>query len=152
MTRERVALITGAGKQRVGRHVADALAERGYSLAIHYRTSRADADDAVRDYERRGLKAAGFQADLTDEPAVLKMFNDVLAHFGRIDVLVNTAAIWSPNCAVSWVLDTGCMVSKTWLPKWNWHHQRSFKSRRPILSIPFGMAGSIRMPRLDLED
>jgi pteridine reductase len=94
---KRVALITGAGKKRVGRHVADALAERGFDLAIHYRTSGADADEAVRDYQRRGLAAAAFQADLTDEAAILAMFAGVRQRFGRIDVLVNTAAIWSPK-------------------------------------------------------
>ena len=38
-----VALVTGSGKRRVGWHVADALARRGYALAVHYRTSVAEA-------------------------------------------------------------------------------------------------------------
>ena len=42
-----VALVTGSGKKRVGWHVADALAQRGYNLAIHYRSSAEEAAEAV---------------------------------------------------------------------------------------------------------
>ena len=47
MATPKVALVTGSGKRRVGRHVADALAARGYALVIHYRSSKTDADAAV---------------------------------------------------------------------------------------------------------
>ena len=47
MATSRVALVTGSGKRRVGSFIAEALAARGYSLALHYRTSRAEADEAV---------------------------------------------------------------------------------------------------------
>ena len=47
MTTRRVALVTGSGKRRVGWHVADALARRGYGLAVHYRTSAAEAADSA---------------------------------------------------------------------------------------------------------
>jgi NAD(P)-dependent dehydrogenase (short-subunit alcohol dehydrogenase family) len=47
MTERRVALVTGSGKRRVGWHVADALAKRGYALALHYRSSAAEAAEAV---------------------------------------------------------------------------------------------------------
>ena len=43
MSLQRVALVTGSGKKRVGWHVADALAERGYDIAVHYRTSAKEA-------------------------------------------------------------------------------------------------------------
>lgn len=89
-----IALITGAGKRRVGRSVADLLADRGYSLAIHYRTSAADAAEAVAGYRARGIDAEAFPADLTDEVAVRTMIQNVLRRFGRLDVLVNCAAIW----------------------------------------------------------
>lgn len=90
-----IALITGAGKRRVGRAVADLLADRGYTLAIHYRTSADDAREAVAAYRARGLQAEAFGADLTDEVAVKAMIANVLQRFGRIDVLVNCAAIWN---------------------------------------------------------
>jgi pteridine reductase len=89
-----VALITGAGKKRVGWHVANALAQRKYRLAIHYRSSAAEAAETVEYLRGRGVEAEEFAADLTDELAVRGMVENVLKRFGRIDVLVNVAAIW----------------------------------------------------------
>jgi pteridine reductase len=94
MKSAKVALVTGSGKRRVGSHVADALAERGYALAIHYRSSATEANDAVALYQRRGVQAAAFQADLTEEKAVGGLIRQTLEQFGRLDVLVNCAAAW----------------------------------------------------------
>ncbi len=91
---QKVALVTGSGKRRVGWHVADALAGRGYALAIHYRTSAVEAAETLAAMQKRGVEAAGFQADLTDEAAVRSMIEQIRDRFGRIDVLVNCAAIW----------------------------------------------------------
>jgi pteridine reductase len=90
----KVALITGAGKRRIGWHVAQALAERGYSLGIHYHTSAAEAADTVGELQRRGLEAIALPADLADERQVRQMVAAAMERFGRIDVLVNAAAIW----------------------------------------------------------
>lgn len=90
----RAALVTGAGKQRVGWHVADALADRGYQLAIHYRTSEAEAKETVATFRNRGVNAEAFRADLANEKEVVAMVREVLGQFGQIDVLVNCAAIW----------------------------------------------------------
>lgn len=89
-----VALVTGSGKRRVGACVAEALAERGYSLVIHYRRSAAEADETVAEFKRRGVEAIAVGADLTDEAAVRALVDKTRAEFGRIDVLVNCAAIW----------------------------------------------------------
>src|SRR5688572_16323731 len=94
MQPQRVALVTGSGAKRVGSVVADALAQRGYAIAVHYRSSTAEAQDTVAALRKRGVEAAAFPADLTDEKAVRAMVRDVLGHFGRIDVLVNCAAAW----------------------------------------------------------
>ncbi|HJZ92510.1 MAG TPA: SDR family oxidoreductase, partial [Gemmataceae bacterium] len=94
MTANRVALVTGSGKRRVGSAVADALARRGYAIAVHYRTSAVEADETVAALRSLGVEAEGFAADLTDEQAVRAMVQAVLARFGRIDVLVNAAAVW----------------------------------------------------------
>ncbi len=94
MPTAKVALITGSAKRRVGRHVADALAERGYALVIHYRTSKADADEAVASYQKRGVAAFAVQADLGNENATRALIEQALQHFGRLDVLVNCAAAW----------------------------------------------------------
>jgi pteridine reductase len=92
-----VALVTGSGKRRIGWYVADALAGRGYALAVHYRTSAAEAADAVAHLRGRGIEADAFQADLTDEVAASGLIHAVLERFGRLDVLVNCAAIWEPK-------------------------------------------------------
>ena len=90
----KVALVTGSGKRRVGSHVADALAARGFALVIHYRSSAAEANDAVAQYQSRGVTAVALQADLTDEKAVRSLVDRTLERFGRIDVLANCAAAW----------------------------------------------------------
>jgi pteridine reductase len=94
MAERKVALVTGAGKRRVGWHVAEALAERGYALGVHYRSSAAEAEETVAELQKRGIEAIAIGADLTDEAAVRGMIEQVLAHFGRLDVLVNCAAVW----------------------------------------------------------
>ena len=94
MKTQRAALVTGSGKRRVGSHVADALAERGYALAIHYRNSATEANAAVAAYRSRGVEAIAVQADLADEKAVQALVAQTLAQFGRLDVLVNCAADW----------------------------------------------------------
>jgi pteridine reductase len=94
MAAVRVALVTGSGKKRVGSAVADALAGRGYAVAVHYRTSAAEAEETATALRRHGVEAVPFPADLTDEAAVRGLVAAVLGRFGRIDVLVNCAAIW----------------------------------------------------------
>jgi pteridine reductase len=89
-----VALVTGSGRRRVGWHVAEALASRGYALAVHYRTSGLEAAETVEAFRARGVEAVGLQADLTDERSVRGLVEQTLARFGRLDVLVNTAAAW----------------------------------------------------------
>lgn len=89
-----VALVTGSGKQRVGSVVADALARRGFAVAIHYRSSPGEAEETAAALRRHGVEVGVFPADLTDENAVQALVRDVLGRFGRVDVLVNCAAVW----------------------------------------------------------
>jgi pteridine reductase len=91
---QRVALVTGSGKKRVGWHVVDALARRGYDIAVHYRTSAKQAAETVEHLRDHGVKAVAFQADLADEHAVHGLFQAAQDHFGRLDVLVNCAAVY----------------------------------------------------------
>jgi pteridine reductase len=90
----KVALVTGSGKRRVGSHVAEALAERGYALALHYRSSAAEAAELAASFETQGVKVAVFRADLSNEQEVRNLVVQVVKRFGRIDVLVNCAAVW----------------------------------------------------------
>ena len=88
----RVALVTGAGR-RVGQAIAMALGAKGMKLAVHYNGSAHGADDTVNRIESSGGIARTFQADLTHEAGPARLVADVIAAFGALDVLVNSAAI-----------------------------------------------------------
>ncbi len=88
----RVAVVTGAGRN-IGRAIALALADAGAAVAVNGRTSRADVDAAVAEIESRGGKALAVMADVSDEAAVQRMVAAAVERFGRLDVLVNNAAI-----------------------------------------------------------
>jgi pteridine reductase len=94
MTPTKVAVVTGSGKRRVGFHIAGALGARGYALVVHYRSSATEATDTVASFRSRGVEAVALQADLTDERSTQALIDQTLAHFGRLDVLVNAAAVW----------------------------------------------------------
>jgi pteridine reductase len=94
MREKKVALVTGSGKRRVGSYVAEALAAHGFSLAVHYRSSSAEAEEAVERFRSGGVDAEAFQADLADERSVRALVGRTLERFGRLDVLVNCAASW----------------------------------------------------------
>ena len=89
-----VALVTGSGKRRVGFHVAAELAEAGYDIAVHYRTSDTDARETADHLRSFGVRTEVFRADLADEAEVRRLKDGVIAAFGRVDILVNCAAIW----------------------------------------------------------
>ncbi|HEV8062091.1 MAG TPA: SDR family oxidoreductase [Gemmataceae bacterium] len=94
MSELQVALVTGSGKRRLGWHAVQALADRGYAIAVHYHTSAAEAAETVHLLQARSIQAIALQADLRDETAVSGLIAGTLAHFGRLDVLVNCAAAW----------------------------------------------------------
>jgi pteridine reductase len=91
-----VALVTGSGAKRVGNVVARALAARGFHLVLHANRSVQDAKSTVADVRRAGGQAIALTADLANESAARKLVDDAHHHFGRLDVLVNCAAIWKP--------------------------------------------------------
>ena len=95
MTERKVALVTGSGKKRVGYHVAAALAAREFALVIHYHTSAAEAAETADQFTRaHGVPVHTVRADLAEESQVKAMVAETLAKFGRLDALVNCAAIW----------------------------------------------------------
>ncbi len=90
----KIAIITGCGKRRIGFHIAEALARQGYSIAVHFHTSQTDANATVTHLQQLGVEAVALPADLSDEQAVKTLVENTLEKFGRIDALVNCAAIW----------------------------------------------------------
>ncbi len=89
--------MTGSGKQRVGWHVADALARRGYAVAVHYNSSLQEARQTIIHLRSLGVQAEKFQADLSQPDTARGLVDAVLKRFLRIDVLVTCASVWSPK-------------------------------------------------------
>jgi pteridine reductase len=90
--RGRVALVTGAGR-RLGRAMARALADRGMTVAIHFKASAEGAGELQDEIRRAGGQAACFSADLTDAEAARNLPRQVVERLGKLDVLVNSAAV-----------------------------------------------------------
>ena len=88
----RVALVTGAGRN-IGRAIALALAEAGAAVVVNARQDRAQLDAVVGEIEARGGRALGHLADVADSDAVFMMVKAIEARFGRIDYLINNAAL-----------------------------------------------------------
>jgi NAD(P)-dependent dehydrogenase (short-subunit alcohol dehydrogenase family) len=96
----RTVLVTGSAK-RLGREIALTLARAGWQVAVHYRGSTDDAMKTVADCARLTNAAAAFDADLADEVAVRALLPRVVAHFGQVDAVVNSAAIFEHDSAAS---------------------------------------------------
>jgi 3-oxoacyl-[acyl-carrier protein] reductase len=88
----RVALVTGGGRN-IGRAIVDALADAGAAVVVNCRNSQAEADAVVAAIEARGGKAMCYLADVTDEDGVAAMVAATVKRFGRLDILVNNAAV-----------------------------------------------------------
>ena len=87
----RTVLVTGSAK-RLGREIALALAQVGWQVAVHYRDSLADAGRTSADCARLSGNSAAFRANLTNEAAVRNLLPRVIAHFGHLDAVVNSAS------------------------------------------------------------
>lgn len=88
-----MALVTG-GAKRVGREIALTLAREGCAIALHYHTSRSDALKTASQIKKLGVEVALFQADVSQSKQVQKTVQAVLKKFGKIDILVNNAAVF----------------------------------------------------------
>ena len=96
----KVVLVTGAAR-RLGREIALALAAGGWHVAVHYRSSEADAIKTVAACARISGAAADFYADLSDEASVRALLPDVIARFGHVDAVVNSASTFEHDDAAS---------------------------------------------------
>lgn len=94
-TEHPIALVTGSGAPRVGNAIVHALAARGYRCVVHAKGSLANAQATVQELTSQGHEAIALQADLCDDAERQRLIDQAQSHFGRLDVLVNSAAIWA---------------------------------------------------------
>jgi NAD(P)-dependent dehydrogenase (short-subunit alcohol dehydrogenase family) len=89
---DRVVIITGG--KRIGRVVAQHLADRGAHLVLSYRGSKAEADDTVADVEARGRRAIAVAADVSKAADCTALVAAAVGAVGRVDALVNMASVY----------------------------------------------------------
>ncbi|XES86390.1 SDR family NAD(P)-dependent oxidoreductase [Franconibacter pulveris] len=88
----KVALVTG-GSRGLGAVIAEQFADQGADVAITYVASGAKAQAVVEKLQAKGVRAIAIQSDQADMTAAKPLINDVISHFGKLDILVNNAAI-----------------------------------------------------------
>lgn len=86
-------LVTG-GARRIGREIALALARAGADVTITYRTSADEAAQTIRGIESLGRRAFAVQCDVRSEASVRSAVASGVAHHGRLNILVNNAAVF----------------------------------------------------------
>lgn len=90
------ALVTGAG-QRIGKALAIALAEEGFDVAVHYRSSDAGARETADAVAARGRKTALVKADLSNDAETAAVVPDAAQKIGALTLLVNSASRFEPD-------------------------------------------------------
>jgi pteridine reductase len=91
--RGKAALVTG-GARRLGRAIALALGRAGANVAVHYHSSAGPALEVVAELRALGVQAEAIPGDLTDVAAAERVVDEAIAHWGRLDILVNNSGIW----------------------------------------------------------
>lgn len=91
--KDKIAIVTG-GAVRIGKAITLALAEMGCHVFIHYGSSAAQAEETRQQAAGFGVQAATYQADLRDAAATQTIIPAAIKQFGRVDILINNAAIF----------------------------------------------------------
>lgn len=91
-----VAVVTG-GARRLGRHLCDRLAARGYRVVIVYRSSAAEAESLCAELAAQGREARAVRADISVREDVERIFRDVASREGRVDLLLNNVGNYNPQ-------------------------------------------------------
>jgi 3-oxoacyl-[acyl-carrier protein] reductase len=89
---ERVALVTGAGRG-IGRGIAIALARRNWTVAVNFRRNADAASETLAVVEESGGAGMVIQANIADGADRSRLVNEMLAQYGRVDLLVNNAGM-----------------------------------------------------------
>lgn len=168
----KVALVTGAARN-IGRAIACALAADGAAVLVHARTSRKEAEETADRIRAAGGHATLHFADVTDASAVNTMVEAAISEFGRLDFLVNNAAIraetpfaeirlqdWQQILATT--LDGAFLCTQACLPhlaRGGWGAvvniggltgHKGAKGRAHVVTAKAGLAGMTRALAMDL--
>ena len=88
----KTALVTGASRG-IGAAIAFELARAGYAVAVNYATNKDAAESVIEKISKNGGVAKGYKADISSAGEVARLFEDVSAELGEIEVLVNNAGV-----------------------------------------------------------
>lgn len=89
---QKVAIVTGASRG-IGAETAKTLAKRGAKVVVNYSGSKAAAESVVKEIVQNGSQAISIQADVSKKEDVRRLFDQAIAHFGKVDILVNNAGV-----------------------------------------------------------
>src|SRR5690606_2685379 len=95
-----VALVTG-GAKRIGKQIAQTLAAHGWNIALHYRSSGEEAEAALQSLDTLGGDHHLLQADLADASQVRRLFEEACSALGKVDAVINNAAVFEFDDAAS---------------------------------------------------
>lgn len=100
----KVALVTGSGRG-IGRGIALELARRGCSIVVNYAASAKAAEKVVQEIHdlKTGARAIAIQADISQPPAIRKLFEEAMAHFGRLNFVISNSGreVWKDELEVT---------------------------------------------------
>lgn len=105
------ALVTG-GAVRIGRAIADLLAQKGATVCVQYNRSATEAQSWQDEVKAAGGEAHIFQADLSSESACTGLISDCLEAVGELDILVNNASVFNKHTLEQ--SDMAAMMSELW--------------------------------------
>ena len=124
---EKLALVTGASRG-IGKACAIELAKAGYDIAVNYAGNVEAANKTVEELKALGVQAEAFKFDVSDQEAAAKGVDEVLAKFGRIDVLVNNAGITRDGLFMR-------MSAENWNAVINTNLSSAFYVSQPVVKV-----------------
>ncbi|MBX3496353.1 MAG: SDR family oxidoreductase [Parvibaculum sp.] len=135
-TTKGTALVTGAAR-RIGRAIALALAEDGWTVAVHHRSASAEAAEVVREIEARSGRAAAFAADLTDLREMQGLVAAITGKLGSLTLLVNNASLFEKDEAAT-------MTPESWAAHMDANLRApAFLAQAFAAQLPAGAQGNI---------